>query len=174
MSADIRYIAAPKHVREVTLRGTAVLDYWKKRLAEVDLIPVVRDDRAEVLITAASMTFMGLRFTEVSFSVPVVPAADVPHSNAALLLHAFNTSRMLAFSERLFFRTPYYYGGCRVSTVAPISIQLLEADREAFRAELRFETSGFIREPARRGYETWQGPIYLPTVSTSSGKRYMF
>ena len=74
MSTAIRYIAAPNHVREVTLRGTADLSFWKKRLEAEDLIPVVRAERAELMITAANMAFMGLRFTEISFSVAVVPA----------------------------------------------------------------------------------------------------
>lgn len=175
MSTAIRYVAAPNHVREVTLRGTADLAFWKSRLAHDDLAPAVRGNRAELLIIGANMAFMGLRFTELSFSVQVLPTADAQYPNAALLIHAFNTSRMFALCERTFFRTPYYYGDCHVSTSAPVSIQLFEGSKAILQAELRPEAAAVIRQPSRSGNETWQGPIYLPrTGSSGTSGGYMF
>ena len=45
MTKPIKYVAAPTHVREVTLRGTADTPYWQNRLAPYDLTPADRGGR---------------------------------------------------------------------------------------------------------------------------------
>ena len=147
MTKPIKYVAAPTHVREVTLRGTADSPYWQNRLAPYDLTPADRGGRAPILIIAANMAYMGIRFTEVSFSVEVVPPPGLTHADAAFLIHAFNTSRIFAWSERIFFGTPYYHADCRFSTSAPISIQVIQHEQLLLQVEMR---SGLPAAPKSR------------------------
>jgi len=106
----VKYIAELEHVREVSIRE-GDLQFWQEYLRRHELVPLSRDGRAHILIVAAKMRYMGLPFSEVSFSVEVVNPLNtkVP---AAFLISAFNSSRLFAWSERLFFRTPYVHAGC--------------------------------------------------------------
>jgi hypothetical protein len=165
MTKPIKYVAAPTHVREVTVRGRADSSYWKNRLAAYDLTLADRGGRAPILIIAANMEYMGIRFTEVSFSVEVAPPPGFANPDAAFLVHAFNTSRMLAWSERTFFGTPYYHADCRISTSAPISIQVVQHKQLLFQVDMRNGSPAAPREPLRRGFEIWDGPIFLPMKS---------
>lgn len=156
---DIQYVAEPKHVKEVSLLGTAELGFWAPRLREQDLIPRERDGRAQILVMSAEMSWMGIRFSEISFSVlAVVP--ERPSQDAALLLQAFNSSRLFALSERLFFSTPYSRAACHVSA-SPPRIQLSARDRVLFEAEMRQMAPTALREPIRTGEEGWQGAIFI-------------
>lgn len=69
MKSAIRYVAEAKHVREVSLVGSADHAFWKERLRAEELFPSERDGRARIMIVGANMRFMGVRFTEVSFSI---------------------------------------------------------------------------------------------------------
>jgi hypothetical protein len=46
MNNPIKYIAEPKHVREVSLLATADLNYWADRLKVEDLTPAACDGKA--------------------------------------------------------------------------------------------------------------------------------
>ncbi|MDB6031367.1 MAG: hypothetical protein JWM16_1705 [Verrucomicrobiales bacterium] len=50
MNPTVRYVAEPKHVEEVSLRGTADLPFWQDRLKREGLVPAERQGRAQVLI----------------------------------------------------------------------------------------------------------------------------
>src|SRR5262245_46794714 len=152
----IQYVAELSHVREVSLLGTADLTFWKDRLRREELIPTEQDGRAQILILAAHSKFMGVRFTEVSFSVLVSQAEQASRREGAFLVQAFNSSRLFAFCERAFFATPYYHGDCHVSTTAPVSIQIIRGGGLVFRG------AAAAREPSRSGPDGWAGPVFLP------------
>jgi hypothetical protein len=133
MSTAIRYVAEPTHVREVSLLGTADLDFWTARLREEKLQPVQQCGQAQILIIAGEMTYMGIRFTEVSFAVFVSVPEDRTR-NAAFLIHAFNSCRLFAFCERQFFATPYSHAECRVSVSEDASIRVSLGGKTIFRA----------------------------------------
>src|SRR6476469_906991 len=95
----IRWAAELSHVKEVSLRGVAELEYWGRRLEPEGLAPLERNGAAEVLVIAAEGRFHGITFREVSFSVSVVPPQDVKASEAAYLLRAYNSSRFFAWCE---------------------------------------------------------------------------
>jgi len=61
MNTPIKWTAELKHVREVSLLGTADLAFWKDRLIKEELLPVDCDGRAKLLIVAADSKFMGVR-----------------------------------------------------------------------------------------------------------------
>jgi hypothetical protein len=147
----IRYVAELSHVREVSLLGTTDLTFWRDRLRSEDLIPTEQDGCAQLLIVAAHSKFMGVRFTEVSFSVLVSQAEQGSGRDGAFLVQAFNSSRLFAFCERAFFATPYYHGDCRLSTTSRVSIQIIKGGevvsaRDADREDLRWgQTVGLAR-----------------------------
>ena len=124
-------------------------------------MPDERDGRAQILVVGANMTYLGVRFTEVSFSVEVVAPEYSAHPNAAFLMRAFNTSRMFAFCERAFFRTPYYHGDCRISTSSPVSIQLVDGAQPIFHAKMQSDSPTARRELLRSGVDVWEGPDFL-------------
>jgi hypothetical protein len=171
MNKTVRYVAEPTHVREVTLQGSADLSYWRSRLMNEELAPAEHGGKAKILIVAASMTYMGIRFTELSISVRVTARETPAHVNAVFLIHAFNSSRMLALTERAFFRTPYSYGDCRVSTSSPVSIRLIKDRQALFQAVMSAAPSAANRAPSRQGDESWEGPIFLPTGSRLPASR---
>jgi len=153
---ETRYVANVRHVLEVTLLGTADLAYWQRYLGDERLVPQDSNGQAELMITAASMKFMGVAFSEISLCVLVTDAATA--TPGAFLLQAFNSSRAFAWCERVLFSTPYQHARCSVSTGTPISIELRQAGRVLFHARM-----GTPRPPNRTGEEGWAGRVYLPS-----------
>jgi len=157
MNESIKWAAKLDHVREVSLLGTADLEYWKRRLQKDGLVPLADDGQAQILVIAADSKYMGIPFRELSFSVL---AADTMRDGiAAYLVQAFNTSRLFSFCERTLFSTPYSHGNVRVSTVQPVSVELRTKAGCLFHAELRAGQ----REPLRCEDDGWEGRIYLPS-----------
>src|SRR5688572_22286702 len=123
-TTNICYIAEPKHVREVTLTGTADFRFWSDFLKADGLAPVRCGDDAQVVVVGAEMVYLGLRFTEVSFSVRAVLAEKSSSSSGMRLLHAFTSNRVFAWCERTLFKTPYGHRQGRVSVQGRPSLQL--------------------------------------------------
>ena len=164
-----RYVAELSGVREVSLRGAAELTFWTERLLKEDLIPANQDGKAELLIVAADMRFMGVRFTEVSFSVRVSMAGQRGRGDAAFLGRAFNSCRLFALCERVFFGTPYYHGDCRVSHSSPISVRIIKSGGVAFQAGMGADSSSGAREPSCTREEKWEGAVFLPGSRRGGG-----
>jgi hypothetical protein len=161
MPQPIRYVAEPKHVREVSLRGSADLDFWTTRLKPYNLLPVSQAGRAQLLIIGAEMSYMGIRFTEISFAI-LVSAPERPGQSAVYLRAAFNSSKLVTWSERVFFHTPYRNAKCHVLISKPASISISLAGRCLFDAQMGGEEPNSPRSPARFGVEGWEVPIFLP------------
>jgi hypothetical protein len=162
MNPVVHYVAQLSHVREVSLLGTADLAFWQDRLKNENLLPVERDGQAQLLIVAADMRFKGVRFRELSFSILVAQDEQGMRRDGAYLAQAFNSCRLFAFCERVFFSTPYYPGDVRVATSYPSSIQLLKGGEVVFRAEMQADISSPKRKPSRSEEDCWEGPIFLP------------
>src|SRR5262249_1344994 len=105
----IRYVAHIQGAQEVTLAGAADWGYWKGQLARVGLFPYRVNGRAELHLSATALRWKGLRFHELVVALGV-SGRDGSSRDGAYLFAAFNTSRMLAFCERVFFRTPSQHG----------------------------------------------------------------
>jgi hypothetical protein len=139
MNKPIKYVAELSGVDEVTLIGSADLDYWRSKLGKFGLEPLERDGRAELHVIAASAKFKGMPFREISFSIVVEPTPGwhkLP--NAACLLGAYNSNRFFAWCERFFFSTPYYPANCEISTesINPVYFQAANSSGVLFSAEL--------------------------------------
>src|SRR5689334_11422240 len=96
-SPGLKYVADCHHVREVSLWGTADLDYWTRHLAGQGLIPAESDGKARILTIAGNMRYMGVAFTEVSFSILLNHPGQSAGHQVTLLAQAFNSSRVFAF-----------------------------------------------------------------------------
>ncbi len=174
MNKPFRYAAEVAHVREVSLRGTADLAFWKERLGKENLVPAERNKKAQIMIVGATMRFKGIRFTEISFSVLVAGHEEAAGQGGAFLCQAFNSSRLFAWCERVLFSTPYLHGNCHVSVSPPISIQLVKDGGLVFRAEMQADSQGPRRQPLRMGEETWEGPVFLPSACCGSAAKARF
>ena len=166
---DIRYVAEPKHVREVTLIGTTDLGFWSEHLKAEGLEPVRCGDDGQIVVVAAEMVYLGLRFTEISFSVRAVLAKS-RGSAGMRLLHAFTSSRVFAWCERTLFATPYGYGECHVSVSGPTAVRLDAQGERVLNAEM----SSVERPAIRSGEESWEGPVFLPPNRSANESRLFF
>jgi hypothetical protein len=168
-TTNIRYVAEPKHVREVTLTGTTDLGFWSDYLKSEGLAPVRYGDDGQIVVVAAEMVYLGLRFTEVSFSV----RAGLIHNSSSAgmrLLHAFTTSRIFAWCERALFATPYSHGKGCVSVHQPTSVRLDAQGERVLSAEM----SSAERPVIRTGDESWEGPVFLPSRGTPNDRGLFF
>ena len=155
MPSGVAYVATITPVRELILAGSADLAYWRARLAAVGLFPHDNGGRAALTLSAISGRFRGLPFRE--FSVAVVVGAEDGRDDSVYLVGAFNSSRLMAFAERAFFRTPY----------EPADIQLNEPPSAGFAVSNAGQivcaaTMAWPTEPSRHEAQEWQGRIYLP------------
>jgi hypothetical protein len=170
MSTGICYVAEPTHVREVSLMGTVDLAFWQNRLADENLVPAEQIGRAQVLIVAATMKYMAVRFTEVSFSILLSDRNNPLEQGGAFLVQAFNSFRPFAFIERVLFATPYRHAECRVSVIAPISMQIVQRGEAFFRTAMAQGTNA----TAHNDDNGWEGPIFLPRNRRRSADGCMF
>jgi hypothetical protein len=145
-----RYVASLEHVREVSLLGSADLRFWTDRMRSAAVAPLARDGCAEVMVVGASARFRGVPFTELSFTITV-------GDNAAFLVQAFNSVRFFAWSERVFFSTPYVHAGVEVSAGNRPSCVLRTGGCEAFEARM-----AAIPAKETLAGEVWKGEVYLP------------
>jgi hypothetical protein len=142
MTTPVKWVAELSHVREVSLLGSADLAFWIDRLQKESLVLAEKNGKAQLLIIAADMKFMGIRFREVSFSVLVCPPEETAGRDAVFLVQAYN-SRCL-------------------STTTPCFIRLVLGGELVFGAQMHREEPLPCRAPASSGEDSWDGPIFLP------------
>ena len=171
MNTSVKWAAELAHVREVSLLGTADLAFWKERLLKEELLPAESDGHAQLLIIAADLKYMGVRFRELSVSVVVSRPQEGTWQDAAYLIRAFNSCRLFAFCERVFFSTPYDHGDVRVSASLPASMHLVQQGEVVVAAEMAADGPGLEREPSRCGEDCWEGPIFLPESRCRKGRQ---
>ena len=154
---DLAYIATITPVRELILAGTADLAYWRARLAPVGLFPHDGGGRAALTLSAIAGRFRGLPFRE--FSVAVVAGEEDGRADSIYLVGAFNSSRLLAWSERAFFRTPYQPAAIRLSEQPPAGFEVSVAGHVVCAA-----TMSATAAPLRHESQEWEGRIFLPPL----------
>jgi hypothetical protein len=155
--AHIKYVVKVPHVREVSLYGNADLAFWRERLAPEGLAPRDENGRAELLLIAAHMRWMGVWFSELSISIALESEAPAK----MFLIHAFNSIPWFAWVERVLFQTPYYPGQTRLETRAPLALEV--------EGQLSARMTA-AREPAWSGAESWEGGILLPRELSRTAK----
>ena len=156
----VKYAATLTGVRDVALRGTADLSYWTDRLLAERLVPVDREGYADVTVMAVAGKFRGLAFRELSISV-AARTIENGGGAGAFLVHAYNSSRLLALAERTLFSTPYYYARIHLET-RPAQFRLVKDGSQQLAARRADEGAGQAPEPATNCENDFVGPIFLP------------
>jgi hypothetical protein len=173
VNATFKYIAVLPHVREIALRGTADLAFWKDRLAGEHLFPLDFGGQAHVLLSAIESRFLSVRFREITICVFARRDGREGGQEGLYLALAFNSSRLFTSVERVAFSTPYRHGTIRVDSALPGSIALFEGPDASLSAAMAYVGPASNRQPIRVGAHGWEGPIFLPSVGhgpRASGK----
>ncbi|MBP6015233.1 MAG: hypothetical protein KA586_00790 [Candidatus Promineofilum sp.] len=155
MTAERPFISTITGVREVALTATADLAYWAGKLRAERLVPYNDDGRASLLLTAIESTFRGIPFREMSISVLVSDDGATPAG--AYLAHAYNSSRLLTFAERVLLHTPYHLADLIVDERVPARLGVSRGDRVSFTARMNDTVAS-----GRAENMLFDGPIYLP------------
>ena len=175
MTNNRPFISAITGVREVALAATADLAYWRGKLRSEALVPYDDDGRASLLLTAIAAKFRGIPFRELSISVLVSDDGGATPAGA-YLAHAYNSSRLLAFAERVFFQTPYHLAQLTMDERIPARMSVSRGERVLFSAQMSDKAT-----PGREEDALFDGPIYLPggrqvfyARLSGRGQRYAF
>ena len=154
---SIQYTADLDNVREVTLHGTADLSFWETVLHKERLFPYHEADQAVLLLSAIDAKWRRFKFREFVIAVGVCFSEDGANLGGYYLPHAFNSSKLLVFSERVFFQTPYFQGDIQLENKLPASIKLQDRTEVLLNAEMSVQDTPPITE-----YQEWRGPVFLP------------
>lgn len=160
----VKYIATVKGGREVALVGTADFGYWTDALHVERLNPVRINERAEILLSAVALKWMGVRFCELSVAI-AVHENDQPSKAGIYLASAFNTSKVFSLFERNWFHTPYRCAQVKVSTRKPWSMQLSDGNCTMLQAERHGISAAKVCDTS------WEGTIYLPHRGAPAQRR---
>ncbi|MYB95083.1 hypothetical protein F4054_10430 [Candidatus Poribacteria bacterium] len=153
----LKYVADLYNVKEVTLYGTADLSFWEAVLHKENLFPYHEVDKAVLLISAMDAKWRGFKFREFVIAVAVSDTEDGTRLDGYYLPYAFNSSKFLAFSERVFFRIPYFHANIRLENKLPASIKLQDRTEVLLHARMSIPNT-----PPMVEYLEWEGPIFLP------------
>ncbi len=156
-NGSVEYAADLHNVKEVTLHGTADLSFWETVLHKENLFPYYEDGRAVLLLSAMEAKWRGFRFREFVIAVGICLNENEMRLDGYYLPRAFNASRCLTFSERVFFRTPYFRGNIRLENRLPASIRLQNRTEVLLHARMSVPGTPPVVE-----YLEWEGPIFLP------------
>ena len=156
-NSTIQYAADLDNVKEVTLHGTADLSFWETVLRTEALFPYHKAGKADLLLSAIEARWRGFKFREFVIAVGICLDEDGTSLDGYYLPHAFNSSKLLAFSERVFFHTPYFQGDIQLEIKLPAFIELRDRTEVLLHARMSTpDTSPTVE------YQEWKGPIFLP------------
>ena len=156
-SSTPNYAADIGDVKEVTLHGTADLSFWEAVLHKESLFPYHQADQVVLLLSAIDAKWRGFKFRELVIAVGICLNDSGMSLDGYYLPYAFNSSKLLAFSERVFFQTPYFQGDIQLENEPPASIKLQDRTDVLLNAEMSVQDTSPIIE-----YQEWKGPIFLP------------
>lgn len=156
-TSAIQYAANLNNVREVTLYGTADLSFWTEVLRKEGFFPYQEADKAILLLSAIDAKWRGFKFREFVIAVAVCYNESGTSLDGYYLPQAFNSSKLLAFSERVFFGTPYSQTDIQLENKLPAFIKLYDRVEVLLHAEMAMPDATPIVE-----YLEWKGPIFLP------------
>lgn len=153
----IEYAANLDNVKEVTLHGTADLSFWEEVLRKESLFPYHETDQVVLLLSAIDAKWRGFKFREFVMSVGICLNESGTSLDGYYLPYAFNSSKLLAFSERVFFQTPYFQGDIQLENKFPAAIKLRDGTDVLLNAKMSIQDTSPIIEQ-----QEWKGPIFLP------------
>lgn len=162
------YVAEVRNSRELALFGTADFDFWARKLHPEGLVPIDRDGRAEVMISAVASRWLGVRFSELVMAVVTEALPGEQDAPSFYLAAAYNSSRSFTFIEQRYFQTPYLHGEIDVRlTSDETQLKLRRRTGEKLKAAV-----GSLGTPPSQVDELWEGAIYLPPRSPGSRNKF--
>lgn len=164
----IRVAAHITQVREVALWGQADLGFWQRVAAREGVAARSVGGQAELMLCATALAWKGVRFRELIVTLAASGAAG--GDEGFLLLHAFNSNRLLALAERSLFKTPYSHGDIGMRLAAPAAGAGFEAGTGGKRTIAAAMGGG--RSFGEAQPTSWQGPIYLPRPGERHGRHF--
>ncbi|MFN8420461.1 MAG: hypothetical protein U0528_14655 [Anaerolineae bacterium] len=172
-SGVYKYIATVPNVKEVILAGSADLAYWRDRLAGERLTPYAEEGKAQMLISVTALKWMGFPSRELTISVAVSRREDGGTQDGAYLVHAYNSSSMMAFMERAFFQTPYYPAQIEIESGNRAAARLVKDGKAIL--SLKMAANRKKLRSGERKDALWEGAIYLPSAAAKgSADRKVF
>jgi hypothetical protein len=165
MDQKITFVAELYDVREVSLHGVADSGFWTDQLAREELVPAELDGRAQLLISSAQATYLGLRFQELTISV-FCRSKRSNGQDGAFFIQGFNSIGWFAWVERNLFSSPYVRGSIDVKLPPACSMQLEVGNVQILRAAMSADSAA-RRAPDRCDREEWSGRVFLPTQTPS-------
>lgn len=147
---QIDYMTVVQPVQEVTLVCRAEAAPWEEMLAAEGFQKQIANNSLEIIISATQASYQGIPFRECSISVRT-------GEHEFLLCHAYNSLRFFAFTERRFFRTPYFFADIEI---AHHRIAVRQRGKCIFKAML----STYAPTIGTR-HETHEWKIHLPQKS---------
>lgn len=169
MSSQVKWAAELANVREVSLRGSADLDFWREYLAGEEVVPLNCEGRASIMIVSAEGKFAGVRFREVSVSVVMESASGPDGIPLFFLVQAYNSSRFFSWCERVFFATPYYFAQVNIQPRIPAEVRVAREGNMMFHASMSRETL-----PSEERDDRWMARILLPSRKSTKARKKMF
>lgn len=156
MDNPVEYVTVVEPVLEVTLICTGDVAPWQQTLSREGLTLPQEQAQIEMVLSAAEMKYMGVKFQEFSISLRI-------DDTQALLVYAFNSNRLFAFMERAVFRTPYYFAAIGVNAHR---IQVMNGQQRFFDATLP-ETASLTHSAS----ELNDFRVWLPSASEQGDKK---
>lgn len=165
---DIEYAAEINNVKEVNLIGSADLVYWQNFLSKENLVPFNNNGKAEIIISTPTLSWSGIHFSEFVVAV-ALGNKEGTSRNGYYLVHAYNTSGLLAFYERVLFHAPYSEAKINIQEKSPISIDLIVDNTNVFSLKVSKEDYFLGAND-----EMWLGAISLPKKNNDTKERFFY
>jgi len=124
----MKYAAVIDNVHEVTILGSAKLNFWKAYLKNFDFYPFVDNRKGVIIISAINSKFKGIRFSELSISLKISFAENGKSNDGFYMLQAYNSNRFFTIVEQKYFKTPYIHGKIILNNIIPPKIKLVAKD----------------------------------------------
>lgn len=163
---NIKYAAEIKDVKEVVISGEADFEFWKKLLEPKGYLPSEKNGKAQIIVSATELEWKGIRFNEFIINIVISPQIKGQKRDCFYLIQAFNSSSILALSERLFFSTPYNFGKIILRNEFPVLLRLILKEKELFHCKINSKYSESI--PSMEKHSIF---VFLPN-GTRHKKKY--
>jgi hypothetical protein len=165
---QIKYAAEIHNVKEMTLVCTADKNVWSSYLKRFGLIPLGYNGSAKILLIASEMKYMKVQFREVAISIFARKIDDESGAESTFLLHAYNSNKFFAWSERKFFSTPYYHADISFDSREYSGTEVMQDNTPLISVKNTINS----RVPKFEGNEQWDGMVYLPFNYNKRKQKY--
>lgn len=157
MENKYKNAAEINNVKEMSLFCTADIIPWSGYLKTFGMAPVEINGKAKILFVASEMEFMKIRFREFAISIFVNSFSE---NEAAFLLHAYNSNKFFAWSERKFFSTPYFHAQILFDPESNSGADICTKKNQVISINNSINKNS--RVPKFEGFDRWEGKVYLP------------